>query len=110
MTITESVFSRISSSPSIELSPRRRPSKSNGLVTTPIVSAPASLASPAIIGAAPVPVPPPMPAVTKTMSASSTMAFNLSRSSSAATRPFSGFAPAPNPCVVVAPICTRMAL
>ncbi len=46
------------------------PSKSNGLVTVPTVSAPTScLATSAITGAAPVPVPPPSPAVTKTMSA-----------------------------------------
>ena len=49
---------------------RRLPSKSNGLVTTPTVSAPALLASLAITGDAPVPVPPPMPAVMKTMSVS----------------------------------------
>ena len=46
------------------------PSKPNGLVTTPTVSAPHSRATCAMIGAAPVPVPPPMPAVTNTMSAS----------------------------------------
>ena len=45
------------------------PSKANGLVTTPTVSAPQSRAICAMTGAAPVPVPPPMPAVTKTMSA-----------------------------------------
>ncbi len=48
---------------------RRRPSKLNGLVTTPIVSAPIDLAMRATTGAPPVPVPPPSPAVTKTMSA-----------------------------------------
>jgi hypothetical protein len=48
---------------------RRLPSKRNGLVTTPTVSAPISRATCAMIGAAPVPVPPPMPAVTNTMSA-----------------------------------------
>ena len=48
---------------------RRLPSKRKGLVTTPTVSAPSSLAISATTGAAPVPVPPPMPAVTKTMSA-----------------------------------------
>src|ERR1041385_7727889 len=45
------------------------PSKTNGLVTTPTVSAPTSRASLAITGAPPVPVPPPMPAVMKIMSA-----------------------------------------
>ena len=50
---------------------RRLPSKENGLVTTPTVKAPISLATSATIGAAPVPVPPPMPAVTNTMSAPS---------------------------------------
>ena len=46
-----------------------RPRTSNGLVTTPTVSAPDSWAIWATIGAAPVPVPPPMPAVMNTMSA-----------------------------------------
>ena len=44
-------------------------SRLNGLVTTPTVSAPISLATSAMTGAAPVPVPPPRPAATKTMSA-----------------------------------------
>ena len=48
---------------------RRLPSKPNGRVTTPIVSAPSVLAISATTGAPPVPVPPPSPAVTKTMSA-----------------------------------------
>ena len=48
---------------------RRRPSKVNGRVTTPMVSAPSALAISATTGAAPVPVPPPLPAVMKTMSA-----------------------------------------
>ncbi|MCU1420402.1 MAG: hypothetical protein JWN36_53 [Microbacteriaceae bacterium] len=48
---------------------RRLPSKPNGRVTTPIVSAPIDLAMRATTGAPPVPVPPPSPAVTKTMSA-----------------------------------------
>ena len=48
---------------------RRRPSKVNGRVTTPIVRAPRPLAIRATTGAPPVPVPPPSPAVTKTMSA-----------------------------------------
>ena len=40
---------------------RRLPSKPNGLVTMPTVSAPSSRAMRATIGAAPVPVPPPAP-------------------------------------------------
>ena len=49
---------------------RRAPSKRNGLVTTPMVSAPRSRAISAMTGAAPDPVPPPMPAVMNTMSES----------------------------------------
>ena len=49
---------------------RRTPSKEKGLVMTPTVSEPRSLAISAITGAAPEPVPPPMPAVMKIMSAS----------------------------------------
>ncbi len=48
---------------------RREPSKPNGFVTMPTVSAPSSRAMRATTGAAPVPVPPPSPAVMKTMSA-----------------------------------------
>ena len=47
---------------------RREPSKPNGFVTMPTVSAPSSRATRATTGAAPVPVPPPSPAVMKTMS------------------------------------------
>ena len=47
---------------------RREPSKPNGLVTMPTVSAPSSRAMRATTGAAPVPVPPPSPAVMNTMS------------------------------------------
>ena len=47
---------------------RREPSKPNGLVTMPTVSAPSSTAIRATTGAAPVPVPPPAPAATKIMS------------------------------------------
>ena len=72
---------------------RREPSKPNGLVTTPTVSASSSRASSAITGAAPVPVPPPSPAVTKTMSAPFSASFSWSRVSIAASRPTSGFAP-----------------
>ena len=49
-------------------SKRRLPSKLNGVVTTPTVKMPISLAISATTGAAPVPVPPPIPAVTNTMS------------------------------------------
>ena len=48
---------------------RRRPSKPNGRVTTPMVSAPSCFAISATTGAPPVPVPPPLPAVMNTMSA-----------------------------------------
>ena len=48
---------------------RRLPSKENGRVTTPTVSAPSLRAMVATTGAPPVPVPPPSPAVTNTMSA-----------------------------------------
>ena len=70
---------------------RRLPSNSNGLVTTPTVSAPiSSLAISAITGAAPVPVPPPSPAVTKTMSAPFSASLMSSRLSAAAPPPTSG--------------------
>jgi hypothetical protein len=85
---------------------RRLPSNANGRVTTATVSAPISLASDAITGAAPVPVPPPSPAVTKTMSAPSSASMILSESSSAARRPTSGFAPAPSPLVSFTPSCS----
>ncbi len=64
---------------------RRKPSKRNGLVTTPMVSAPDSRAISAMIGAAPVPVPPPMPAVMNTMSLSASALVSSSRDSSAAS-------------------------
>ena len=84
---------------------RRLPSKPKGRVTTATVSAPISLASDAITGAAPVPVPPPRPVVTKTMSAPSSASIIFSESSSAARRPTSGFAPAPRPLVSFTPSC-----
>ncbi len=74
-----------------------RPSKRNGLVTTPTVRAPSSCAICAMMGAAPVPVPPPMPAVTKTMSAPEMSSLMRWTSSRAALRPRSGSAPAPRP-------------
>ncbi len=103
MVIRLSTCSRNSEMPSSAASRRFLPSKKNGLVTTPTVSAPISLAACAMTGAAPVPVPPPMPAVTKTMSASpmaSLMAPMLSR---AASRPMPGLAPAPRPLVSLSP-------
>ena len=70
------------------------PSKSNGRVTTPTVSAPISFfAISAITGAAPVPVPPPSPAVTNTMSAPFSASLMSSRDSAAAPKPTSGLAP-----------------
>ena len=62
---------------------RLLPSKLNGLVTTPIVSAPESFAIWATTGAAPRPVPPPRPAVMNTMSESASAAAIFSESSSA---------------------------
>ena len=83
---------------------RRLPSNLKGLVTTPTVSAPASWAISATVGAAPVPVPPPMPAVMNTMSASSRdLAMSL-RLSSALRLPTSGSEPAPWPWVSFSPI------
>ena len=104
------MMSRESTLPSREFMPvsawsmRRLPSNLKGLVTTPTVSAPASLAISATVGAAPVPVPPPMPAVMNTMSASSrdfAMSFRLS---SALRLPTSGSEPAPWPWVSFSPI------
>ena len=63
---------------------RRRPSKWNGLVTTPMVRMPCSRAAAAMTGAAPVPVPPPMPAVTNTMLAPSSNCRISGNASSAA--------------------------
>mmetsp|Transcript_8072 Transcript_8072/g.18422 ORF Transcript_8072/g.18422 Transcript_8072/m.18422 type:complete len:329 (+) Transcript_8072:388-1374(+) len=83
---------------------RRPPSNPKGLVTTPTVSAPCSLAICATTGAAPDPVPPPMPAVTKTMSEPLTIFAMSSLDSSAALLPTSGSPPAPSPRVTLAPI------
>ena len=68
-TIIVSTFLRMSAMPCSAWRMRLRPSKRNGFVTMPTVSAPASRASSAMTGAAPVPVPPPMPHVMKTRSA-----------------------------------------
>ena len=83
---------------------RRLPSKLNGLVTTPIVRAPCSLASSATTGAAPEPVPPPRPAVMNTMSESTSASAILSRSSSAARWPIDASPPAPRPRVILSPM------
>ena len=68
-TISVSTSSASASMPCSAVWPRREPSKPNGLVTIPTVSAPSSRAMRATTGAPPVPVPPPWPAVMKTMSA-----------------------------------------
>ena len=95
-----STSARSFSIPSSACCMRRRPSNSNGLVTTPTVSAPtSSFAISAMIGAAPVPVPPPSPAVTKTMSAPFSASLMSSRDSAAAPAPISGLPPAPRPLV-----------
>ena len=83
---------------------RRRPSKVNGRVTTPMVRAPRPLAISATTGAAPVPVPPPLPAVMKTMSAPFRASSISDRCSSAARRPTSGSLPAPRPRVSCRPM------
>ena len=83
---------------------RRLPSNAKGLVTTPTVNAPTSLAHSATIGAAPVPVPPPIPAVINTISAPDIASVISSLLSSAAFFPISGFAPAPSPFVSLSPI------
>ena len=82
ITISVSTTSRRRSIPSVAWRPRWEPSKSNGRVTTPTVSAPISFfAISAITGAAPVPVPPPSPAVTNTMSAPFSASLMSSRDS-----------------------------
>ena len=92
------------SMPASALRMRTRPSKVKGLVTTPTVRMPISLAHWATMGAAPVPVPPPIPAVMNTMSAPRRASWIRSRLSSAALRPISGSAPAPRPLVSLSPI------
>ena len=103
MTMSVSTAARSSSMPASACLRRRLPSKRKGLVTTPTVSAPACLAMSAMTGAPPVPVPPPMPAVTKTMSAPASTSAMASFTSIAASRPRSGFAPAPSPRVTLLP-------
>jgi hypothetical protein len=97
MVIRVSTSSRSDAIPASAWLDRRRPSKVNGRVTTPIVSAPSERAIRATTGAPPVPVPPPSPAVTKTMSAPLSTSSISSAWSSAALRPTSGSAPAPSP-------------
>ena len=105
ITISVSTTSRSRSIPSLAWRARWAPSKSNGRVTTPTVSAPISfLAMSAITGAAPVPVPPPSPAVTNTMSAPLSVSLISSRDSEAAASPTSGLAPAPSPFVDSCPM------
>mmetsp|Transcript_3526 Transcript_3526/g.13917 ORF Transcript_3526/g.13917 Transcript_3526/m.13917 type:complete len:264 (-) Transcript_3526:347-1138(-) len=102
---TASAASRSLASEDSKFRRRVGPSKRNGLVTTAIVRAPASMASSATTGAAPEPVPPPSPAVTKTMSAPSTSSLMSFRDSSAALAPTDGLPPAPSPRVSSAPSC-----
>ena len=109
MTMSVSTTSRRRAMPSSAWRVRCVPSKPNGLVTTPTVSAPiSSLAISAMTGAAPVPVPPPSPAVTKTMSAPLSASLMSSRDSCAAPVPTSGFAPAPRPLVSSWPMFSLM--
>ena len=105
-TISVSTSSASAWMPASATCARREPSKPNGFVTMPTVSAPSSRAIRATIGAAPVPVPPPSPAVMKTMSAPLSSAFVRSWSSIAAARPSSGFEPEPRPRVRSPPICS----
>ena len=74
-TISVSTSAASASMPFSAAARRREPSKPNGLVTTPTVSAPSSRAIRATTGAAPVPVPPPSPAVMNTMSEPLSSAF-----------------------------------
>ena len=103
--ISESTFLVSSSIPAIATR-WRLPSNLNGRVTTATVRMPRLFAMSAMTGAAPVPVPPPMPAVMNSMSAPSMKPAMRSRSSIAASRPISGFAPAPRPRVSVVPSCS----
>ena len=97
MTMRVSTSSRRLAMPDSAWLARRRPSKVNGRVTTPMVRAPSERAIRATTGAPPVPVPPPSPAVTKTMSAPLSTSSISSAWSSAAFLPTSGSAPAPRP-------------
>ena len=106
MTINVSTTSDSVAMPSSACLRLRDPSKLNGLVTTPTVSAPSSWATSATTGDPPVPVPPPIPAAIKTRSAPSSARFISSRSSSWHSRPFAGSPPTPSPRAVRSP--TRM--
>ena len=86
-----------SSIPAIAFFIRCVPSKVNGRVTTPIVSAPSCLAIDATMGAPPVPVPPPIPAVTKTKSAPYNSSVISRRFSSWHNLPIFGSPPTPIP-------------
>ena len=108
MVIRESTFLVSSAIPWSATMERLLPSIWNGLVTTATVSMPSSRAIWATTGAAPVPVPPPMPAVMNSMSQPSMSSMMRSRSSMAACRPISGSAPAPNPLVMLEPICSEV--
>src|SRR5450759_4034590 len=106
MTMSASTWLRSDLMPSSAVSLRTRPSNANGRVTTPMVSAPDSLASSATMAAEPVPVPPPIPAVMNTMSESWTTAESSVLLSSAASRPRVQSPPAPRPRVILLPIWT----
>ena len=107
MTISVSTCSFSCSMPASADRARCDPSKVNGRVTTPMVSAPASRAARATVGVAPVPVPPPMPAVTKTISEPVSVWRSSSSDSSAARAPVSGSPPEPRPRVVRSPMAMR---
>ena len=104
MEMTVSATSRRASMPSSAWRCRRLPSNPNGLVTMAMVTAPSSRAICATTGAPPVPVPPPSPAVTNTRSAPRSAALSWSRLTSMASRPTSGLAPPPSPCVISWPM------
>ncbi len=104
ITMSVSTSAANSSMPSSAWAPRRAPSKENGLVQMPTVSAFTSREMRATIGAAPVPVPPPAPVAMKTMSAPLSSALMSSYSSSAAWRPISGSEPEPSPRVTSLPM------
>ena len=100
-----STFCLKSSKPFSAYSFLNPPSVQKGTVTTPTVNISFSLAIRAITGAAPVPVPPPIPAVINSILVlDSNNSVIRSMLSSAALRPTSGLAPAPNPSVKSSPI------
>ena len=101
--INESTYWDSSTMPSSAIRILFFPSNKKGLVTTATVRIPISLAISATIGAAPVPVPPPIPAVMNTISEPARHSAIRSRSSSAASLPIEGLAPAPRPRVMPEP-------